>query len=460
MRSRSLFHLGLIAQLASSQVPEATRQRGNATISGIVSDSVARTPLVGAAVQLMVTSGQGITRGAISDSLGHFALEDVPEGHYMIGFIHPMLDSLGLEPVLREVFVDGSRPVRADLAIPSPARIRASICGERKDGAVLMGIVRSARDHAPMSGASVTAEWVEYTVRGRSLAREVPRALTRTAPNGWFAVCNVPRAGSMMLMASNGADSSERIEVELSQNGFTRRELYVGGNGTGRLSGTVFGAVGLRPIPGAVVTVAGSPSAVANEVGQWSLVSASLGTRMLDVRAIGYYPQRRAVNIVAGMPEVHLNLSTFKAVLDTVRTVARRRGRDVSGFDDRRVAGMGKFLTSSDVEKFRAQVVSDLFKNMSGVRIVVGEDGFTKRYVVRGNLIESCYAQIILDGRLLTNFNVEDLDDAIVPGEISGIEVYAGVGSPPEFSGGLMGDGCGTIAIWSKVGRFGPGRQR
>ena len=58
----------------------------------------------------------------------------------------PMLDSLGLEPILREVYVTGRKSVRADLGIPSPTRLRAPICAERADsGGVIVGFVRDER---------------------------------------------------------------------------------------------------------------------------------------------------------------------------------------------------------------------------------------------------------------------------------------------------------------------------
>jgi hypothetical protein len=102
-------------------------------------------PLAGAIVQLVSADGTPrFGRSAISDSLGRFTVVDVPSGRYMIGFFHPMLDSLGLEPILREIEVVDEQPVRADLAIPSPARLRDAICGPRSaqnSGAVVAGVV-------------------------------------------------------------------------------------------------------------------------------------------------------------------------------------------------------------------------------------------------------------------------------------------------------------------------------
>ena len=63
---------------------------------------------------------------------------------------------------------------------------------------------------------------------------------------------------------------------------------------------------------------------------------------MLEVRSVGYYPERRPVNVFAGAAPVHITLSTLKAVLDTVLVMGtRNRDRRRSGFDDRRRTGFG-----------------------------------------------------------------------------------------------------------------------
>jgi hypothetical protein len=65
----------------------------------------------------------------------------------MIGFFHAMLDSLGWSRRCQDRWWTNSRC--ADLAIPSPARLRDAICGPRSarriPGAVVAGVVRHAR---------------------------------------------------------------------------------------------------------------------------------------------------------------------------------------------------------------------------------------------------------------------------------------------------------------------------
>src|SRR5688572_493685 len=125
-----VFRLLLLAvflpAIASAQIAAA-----GVTVSGVVYDSIARGPLAGASVQLVTDKVTTFIRTAETDSLGRFTLTDVPPGQYKLGFLHPLLDSIGVDPPPREVRVDGQRPVRADLAIPAPLRIRTAICGPR-----------------------------------------------------------------------------------------------------------------------------------------------------------------------------------------------------------------------------------------------------------------------------------------------------------------------------------------
>ena len=105
-----------------------------ARVSGVVFDSLAHAPLRGATVQLAPSDPASRFSGsAMSDSLGRFTIDSVPDGKYALGFFHPLLDSLAIAPPLREVTVSGRRNVTADIAIPSATRLRGAICGTRPD---------------------------------------------------------------------------------------------------------------------------------------------------------------------------------------------------------------------------------------------------------------------------------------------------------------------------------------
>ena len=475
MRTQLLLLLAFSSP-AVAQNPDTSHRVPSAAISGVVYDSVDRGPLAGAIVQLVAAAGSAaFARTAVADSLGSFTISDVPDGRFTIGFFHPMLDSLGLEAPLREVTVAGRRSVRFDLAIPSPARLQATICGQTSgpdSGAVVVGFVRDANTRAPLAGVSVTGEWTELTFGPSGVVRHIPRLVSTTGENGWFAMCNVPGAGTIALVASRGADSTDIIEIQVPDDRFVRADLYLAAaseivttetanradsiaslrrvirRGSGRLSGTVVTAVGAKPLGGAEVGIADGPTTRANERGEWTLVGAPLGTRMLEVRAVGYYPERRSVNVVAGAAPVRVALSTFKAVLETVRVNADRlSNRESSGFLERRRSGIGHFLTSEDVARRQPVVTSDLFRTVPGLTVERSPLG-SASIKMRGTFEYKCDPAFYIDGVYMPDSSADTIDDLVHPNEVAGIEVYTGAGLPPQFQKGLSG--CGSIVIWTK----------
>lgn len=486
MKLRVLLCIMLLVRPAVANAQDTTR-RASASISGVVHDSIAQRPLAGALVQLVVVDGvTDFARTAVSDSVGRFTLGELPAGRYTLGFFHPLLDSLGVDAPLREVNVDGYRSVRADLAIPSPARLRAVICGPgstRDSGAVLIGVVRDAHKDAPAAGVTVTGEWLELTFGRDGFVRRVPRLVATTGENGWFAMCNVPSGGTIALVASRGPDSTDLIEVQIPTLGFLRREMYLGSTrtvvitdttkrsdtvalrsrrvhtGDGRLSGTAVSAEGSKPLPGAQVSITNGPQTRANERGEWTLADAPSGTRMLEVRAVGYYPERRPVNVIVGAAPIKVALSTLKAVLDTVRiTASRLTNFQLSGFAERRrSSGAGRYLAAEDVMRHAPVVASDIFRVVPGIRIDRRSDG-PSQIVMRGTFEEQCTPAVYLDGHYMREFTADDIDGLIIPDEIAGVEIYSVGTAPPQFQPGLSG--CGSLVIWTQPRTASPKRDR
>ncbi len=474
----------LIAQSVAAQAPDSTPRPPGATVTGVVHDSIARAPLIDALVQLVAVDGASTeSRSTSSDSLGRFTFTNVPNGRYLLGFFHPVLDSLGLDPVSRELQISRRETVRADLATPSGARLSTAVCGKMPasdSSAVVIGVVRDARDRAPVAGAKVIAEWLELTVSREGFRRRVPRLVATTGANGWFALCNVPRRGTIALAASRGADSTDRIEVDVPADVLMRRELYIGASrtvvrrdstpradtlaprltrrreGDGRLTGTVVTVEG-APLAGALVNILDGPATRADEQGAWTLAGAPLGTRMLEVRAVGYYPERRAVDVVAGVPPIRTALTTLKAVLDTVMvTASRLNDRLASGFAARSRTGPGRYLTPEEIARRRPIVTSDLFRTIPGLQVDRSTLGDT--FVsMRGIFAERCSPAIYLDGHYMRELSADDIDGWVAPDEVAGIEVYTQGTVPPQFQPGLSD--CGSIVIWTKR-RTQPSGQR
>lgn len=433
-------------------------------VSGIVIDSIGKAPLQGAIVQLAPDSGA--ERHVVTDSLGRFLFGRVPTGHYRIGFIHPLLDSIGLEPIIRELVVVEGAPARIELSVPSPARIRDAMCPSYAKGkAVITGFVRDARTGEPIARASVAADWLELTFQKGGVQRVMPRSDAITKANGWFALCNVPSDGTMGLFAALGPDSTDVLDVHVPESGFLHHDLYLGGKHGGRLAGVVTSAVTGQPIAGAQVSISGTLPIRATAQGEWTIENLPLGTRALEIKAVGFYPERRGVNVTTEATPMRVALSSFRAVLDTVRVrAARLQDRRASGFEDRRHQGGGVYLTAQDIERKKAHSTADLFLGIRGLRIGFASDTMLsdgaalvdpdsmkttqRRVLMRGITGDVCAPSIFLNGLYIDRMDADDLDTWATPREIAGIEIYSEATVPVEFQ--RVGKACGSIIIWTK----------
>lgn len=464
----------LAAGAVSAQVTRPAGSGSVSKVSGIVYDSIARSPLVGATVQIAAAANAvRMSRSTVSDSAGRYTLDSIPSGEYLIGFFHVMLDSLGIEPPVRRLVVAGSAAMRYDLGIPGPEAVRAAVCGPRAPNdstGMILGTVRDAQSLTPVAHASVSTQWQEFAFTAQGFSRRAPRSTATANENGWFAFCGIPQLASVELIAFRGQDSTAMIQLDLPESRFVRRDLYLGHSvttvvadtesradsvalaphilrtGTTRLSGTVAATADGRPLPGAHVVIDNGPQATTNERGEWSIGNAPPGTNMLSVRAVGFYPERRAVNIVESAPPVRVSLSTLKAVLDTVKVNATHLyNRDRNGFQRRRQSGVGRYLGPQDIERMHPIATSDLFRMMPSVRVT--QRGFDKTILMRGGMSGYCTPAIFLDGMRIENLTGGDIDGWVQPTDIAGVEVYTVAGAPPQFQ---TLNGCGTILIWSR----------
>lgn len=479
MRRFLLALLFLSARSALAQQPTGPRVTPSSSIvRGVVTDSLAHSPLAGALVQLVSSeSTAAFGRTEVADSTGAFAFADVPSGRYTIGFYHPMLDSLGIEPLLHAVTVSNQSVVRANLGIPGPDRLRASVCGDsptQAAGAVVIGVVRDAHTGAPLADANVVGEWFDIAFGAGGMTRTLVRRVATTRETGWFALCNTPTSGTMSLLASRQADSTDVVEVQVPPFGFVRHELLLGAArtvtapslptdssrtdsiplpprrmhvGDGRLSGTVVSSVNGRPLVNAQVGIVNGPQTRTNERGQWTIVDAPPGTRALETRAVGYYPQRQTVVVADGAPPIRLALLTFQSVLDTLKVTANySRYNDLAGFRNRLRTGMGRYVTSADIVRRRPIVVTDVLRGMLG--LYFDSTSLDEQIQMKGVFSERCTPNVYLNSMLMNGLTAGEVDGLVSPKNILGIEVYSPTNAPPQFQPGLSG--CGSIVIWSK----------
>lgn len=449
----SLVALGAPAQAQRPDRIPAARP-GLGTVVATVYDSLAARPLGGATVQLVSADDPlRFSRTGETDSLGLLTFRDIPLGRYSVGFLHPMLDALGVEAPVREMRVENDRPMRAELAVPSATRLRTAICGRTAaddSSGVIIGTVRDPRDLAPLADARIAARWLEITFTAGLIRQRPTGVAANTGPNGWFALCGLP-AGTVTVAAGNGRDSTPELDLQLTAGELRLRDLYVAAAGHGRLAGRVIAADSAKPLARARVMLAAGPQAEADAKGEWALSGVPLGTRMLEVRALGYYPVRRVVDALADAPPVEVVLTTFQAVLDAVHvTASRTAAADLGGFDARqRGSGMGRFLSAERIARYNPISVSDIFRALPGF---TGDGSLTMRSNFSdggGNFGVDCVPDVYVDGNYLPGISASELDGLVPVENIAGIEVYSsGSPKPAQFESGMSG--CGALVIWLK----------
>jgi hypothetical protein len=478
-RSRSpVWAIPVIWTLLGCALAAPVHAQRTARVSGTVHDSTRGWAVPNAVVQLVARQDASTyARTVVTDSLGRYAFDEVPSGEYLLGFHHPVLDSLGIEAGARAIAVQGSA-IEALLAVPSAAHIRSAVCqgvrGTDQPPALVLGYVRDARTRAPLAGATVSAEWVEYTVRRGQLMPRTTRRTVRSAASGWYALCDVPRDGYVVLAATHEADSTDRVEVRLFSDGLQRRELVVGASrtrvdtvvendsvairlrrvGDMRLRGVVHRAGTRQPLADALVSVSEGAPVRTNAQGEFVIANAPAGTRLLEVRAVGYYPDRLLVEVVDGTPDLSLSLETFTSVLDTVKVLANyQRYSALQEFTERARSGLGRFLTAADIARQAPMFVSDLFRMVPGM--FVDGLGFDMRVTMRGLFSSRCMPAVYLNGfpfmggdTLMPPLSAMDFDSLIRTEELHGIEIYAAGQVPPQFQLGMTG--CGTIVLWTR----------
>ena len=486
MRRRCLAPVSLVVACAAAA--PAWAQATGPRLRGRVFDSVASVPLSGARIELVSEVDRSrIAYSATSDSLGHFSLPAVARGRYIAGFFHPVLDSLGL--ALSQRWLDVKKDegeMGFDLAVPSAQRVHQAICtpqpkpkGALDSAGVVMGYVLSAHTLMPQSGATVIAQWTEYTIGRGVLERQLFSRTATSVPGGWFAVCDVPAAADIVVRAINGTDTSGAIEVRVPGNRLARRTIYVASretlaaaaerdsvvkhavraatdSTTGRRATDIAGTV-LKgwvrtedgvPIPSAQVRVYDSPvSTLTDHEGAFVLVGVPGGSQTVLTRAIGFVPDERPVDLTDQHLPVIIGLTSVRRFLDTVHVRAARLDiNNIVGFESRRRAGAGRFFSASDIHRINARQVTDILRHAPSLQLVsLGMSGFAVR--MRGDQ-NTCQPALFLDGKQLVRWELADLNSLLHPDEIGGMEIYTPSMTPAQFR---TQDACGTILIWTRT---------
>jgi hypothetical protein len=482
---RSLVLLSALSVLATSAArpvfAQATRP-GRAAVTGTVFDSlVANAPFAGAEVTV-----DGTDLSATADARGRFRIDGVPAGRAVMRFYHARLDSLGFAAPPGAIVVGDSGTFTVELATPSPATIHTHLCPapQPPSTGLLLGRVRDVDTRGPVPDADVTVRWSEWTVGTGALTRNERTVASRTDDAGAYRLCGVPTDVAVVARATGSGHVTGLVEVDLSTRLFDVRDFAISMKDSGatvhRLAlldslirvGDSIPAVGStsltgavrgpdqKPIPDAQVALFGFPVSVrTNSDGIYRLTGVPAGSQTLEVRAVGFAPQRLTVELATGQRRT-LDVAAIRSAqtLASVNIVGQGSHFDVTGFESRRKTGIGHFIGPEEIERRHVFDTSQLLWGVTGSRVVWdGSDNvvmFTRPSgsgVGGGAFNDLCNPAIFIDG-----FAAYDMND-VRPYDVRAIEIYTDRGAAPAMyrASSLKDSGrpdrhCAVILVWTK----------
>ncbi len=143
----------------------------------------------------------------------------------------------------------------------------------------------------------------------------------------------------------------------------------------------------------------------------------------------------------AGEVDLRVQMVRVDYALDPVIALAVRRSRlERVGFYDRLEVGIGHFVTREQLVASEQSSVSEVLREVPGVRIVPGI-ARASRILLRGG----CLPRVVLDGLLLTGRVV--VDDLVSTYDVEAIEVYHGASAPILYTGETT---CGVVMVWTR----------
>ena len=142
-----------------------------------------------------------------------------------------------------------------------------------------------------------------------------------------------------------------------------------------------------------------------------------------------------------------LSLVPQPAMLDPLDVSAKRRHVAIEGFHQRRIQGIGTYITRDDITARNANQPTDVLRMMSGVQVVRTRTGSGIRFTSSSGGRRDCPPTMWIDGQRAPGIEIDELPI----NDIEGIELYRGSATtPPQFTYG-SGAACGTVVVWTRT---------
>ena len=216
----------------------------------------------------------------------------------------------------------------------------------------------------------------------------------------------------------------------------------------------------LAPLAQAMLSITGSNvQVVTNGNGRFRITDLGSGQYVLAAHRLGYAPFSIVVQLADGdTARVSIALKPAAVTLDTIRTMVRAISPRLSEFEERRMRGIGQFMTQFEIDRRNSVSVVDLLRSFMSVSIA--DDGVARNY--RAGIARACPFQYFVDGVAIPTPRNPG-SELPTTKEIAGIEVYANSATVPmkyqtfgsSNSSGSAGPGgavCGVIVIWTRGG--------
>ena len=371
-----------------------------------------------------------------------------------------------------------------------------SVCGVDAPGrgvGMLRGEVRGA-DTLPVGSAAVTIAWLRPAEAQPGASRagtmtDAPVLAGLSDAQGHWYICGAPlhNALTVRAVADDGAD--ERIVTLDAANpvaavDFALHPVAPGSDAGHPARTTALVVLSVEDKLGhalAGVTLDITPAhgaarrVVTDSSGSAIVAAVEPGRARVNSLGIGYRPGELFVPLEVGRNTVPLVLD--EARLPTLATIRVIGDREVLArhqeFEMRRSLGQTTAsITAADIEKRNPTDTWQMLTNISAMRVMEYGSGpgvfamsTRERPVVLnrgaqggGATTTPCWYRVMIDGVMLPD-RMPDLSSVLpAPGDVHGLEVFAGLATiPPQYNsmiadgqGGAMSNSCGLIVVWTK----------
>jgi hypothetical protein len=143
---------------------------------------------------------------------------------------------------------------------------------------------------------------------------------------------------------------------------------------------------------------------------------------------------------------VTIKLPKFVAMMDPVVVTARRNfALDRVGFGQRSKGANGYFIGPDRLEKMHPQYVSDVLRQVPGLRVVPTGAG---DYTVTSTRSMGGCVEYYVDDVPFRELQPGEINHFLNGGEVVAAEVYQGGMAPPQYS--RNSGSCTSIVLWTR----------